>query len=142
MSSRLDEAIAAMARGDQDIALRGASIGDADAVRLAAVLKLNTTITSVDLGCEYRAGAGVFVRGRSKCRSVPGHVSQNKSHKRRCQFVVLAIVCVCTSVPALSWGLILLVVGKVHFYELGNSAVRELHRVKSRGTRALSTRTL
>ena len=62
MSSRLDEAIAAMARGDQDIALRGASIGDADAVRLAAVLKLNTTITRVDLGCEYRAGAGVFAR--------------------------------------------------------------------------------
>ena len=57
MSSRLDEAIAAMARGDQDIALRGASIGNADAIRLAAALKLNTTITRVDLWGECQAGA-------------------------------------------------------------------------------------
>ena len=56
----MDEAIAAMARGDQDVALRGASIGVAGAVRLAAALKLNTTITSVNLGCECRAGAGVL----------------------------------------------------------------------------------
>ena len=56
----MDEAIAAMARGDQDIALRGASIGVAGAVRLTAALKLNTTITRVDLGCECRAGAGVL----------------------------------------------------------------------------------
>ena len=58
----MDDAIAAMARGDQDVALRGASIGAAGAVRLAAALKLNTTITSVDLECECHAGAGVFVR--------------------------------------------------------------------------------
>ena len=56
----MDEAIAAMARGAQDVALRGASIGVAGAVRLAAALKLNTTITRVDLGCECRAGAGVL----------------------------------------------------------------------------------
>ena len=36
--------------------LRGARIGDAGAVRLAAALKLNTTITRVDLGSECRAG--------------------------------------------------------------------------------------
>ena len=56
----MDDAIAAMARGDQDVALRKASIGDAGAVRLAAALKLNTTITRVDLYCECRAGAGVL----------------------------------------------------------------------------------
>ena len=52
----MDEAIAAMARGDQDVALRGASIGNADAIRLAAALKLNTTITRVDLWGECQAG--------------------------------------------------------------------------------------
>jgi hypothetical protein len=57
MSSSLDEAIAAMARGDQDVALRGASIDDDDAVRLAAALKLNTTITRVDLYSECQARA-------------------------------------------------------------------------------------
>ena len=56
----MDEEIAAMARGDQDVALRGASIGAAGAVRLAAALKLNTTITRVNLECECRAGAGVL----------------------------------------------------------------------------------
>ena len=56
----MDEAIAAMARGDQDVALREARIGDAGAVRLAAALKLNTTITSVYLVCECRAGAGAL----------------------------------------------------------------------------------
>ena len=56
----MDEAIAAMARGDQDMNLYGARIGVAGAVRLAAALKLNTTITRVDLYCECRAGAGVL----------------------------------------------------------------------------------
>ena len=56
MSSRLDVAIAAMARGDQDMNLHGAGIGVAGAVRLAAALKLNTTIMRVDLNCECRAG--------------------------------------------------------------------------------------
>ena len=60
MSSRLDEVIAAMARGTQDVALREASIGVAGAVRLAAALKLNTTITRVDLNCACRAGAGAL----------------------------------------------------------------------------------
>ncbi len=60
MSSSLDEAIAAMARGAQDMDLHGARIGVAGAVRLAAALKLNTTITSVNLECECRAGAGVL----------------------------------------------------------------------------------
>ena len=52
----MDEVIAAMARGTQDVALREASIGVAGAVRLAAALKLNTTIMRVDLNCECRAG--------------------------------------------------------------------------------------
>ena len=52
----MDEAIAAMARGAQDVALREARIGVAGAVRLAAALKLNTTITSVNLNCECRVG--------------------------------------------------------------------------------------
>ena len=56
----MDAALAAMARGDQDIALFEASIGVAGAVRLAAALKLNTTITLVDLTCACRAGAGAL----------------------------------------------------------------------------------
>ena len=35
-------------------------IGGAGAASIAEALKLNTTITSVDLGCECRAGAGVL----------------------------------------------------------------------------------
>ncbi len=38
----------------------GNRIGDAGAVSIAEALALNTTITSVDLGCECRAGAGVL----------------------------------------------------------------------------------
>ena len=67
----MDAAIAAMARGDQDVALRGASIGVAGAVRLAAALKLNPTITSVDLWCECRARAWArsFEVCGGRCRS-------------------------------------------------------------------------
>ena len=70
----MDEEIAAMARGDQDMNLHGARIGVAGAVGLAAALKLNTTITSVAMWRECRAGAGVLcarsfeVCGR-RCRS-------------------------------------------------------------------------
>ena len=70
MSSSLDEAIAAMARGDQDIALSGASIGVAGAVGLAAALNLNTTVTSVHLQRECRAGgACALFMARGRCRS-------------------------------------------------------------------------
>ena len=81
----MDEAIAAMARGDQDMALREASIGDAGAVRLAAALKLNTTITSVYLGSECRAGAGALcARGRLKCAvGVVGRVFQTTASVAR-----------------------------------------------------------
>ena len=37
-------------------------IGGAGAASIAEALKLNTTITSVDLGGKCRAGAGVFAR--------------------------------------------------------------------------------
>ena len=37
-------------------------IGGAGAASIAEALKLNTTITSVNLGSECRAGAGVFAR--------------------------------------------------------------------------------
>ena len=63
----MDAAIAAMARGDPDMDLRGARIGDAGAVRLAAALKLNTTITRVDLGGECRAGAECSTRSFEVC---------------------------------------------------------------------------
>ena len=59
----MDDALAAMARGDQDVALRGARIGVAGAVRLAAALKVNTTITRVDLAGKCRAGAGGLCAG-------------------------------------------------------------------------------
>ena len=38
----------------------GNVIGGAGAASIAEALALNTTITSVDLGCECRAGAGVL----------------------------------------------------------------------------------
>jgi hypothetical protein len=42
------------------ICISGNYIGGAGAASIAEALKLNTTITSVDLGCECRAGAGVL----------------------------------------------------------------------------------
>ena len=51
----LDAAIAAVARGAQDIDLYGADIGDVGAVGIAVALKLNPKITSVNLSCECRA---------------------------------------------------------------------------------------
>jgi hypothetical protein len=38
-------------------------IGGAGAASIAEALALNTTITSVNLGCECRAGAGVLCAG-------------------------------------------------------------------------------
>ena len=66
MSSRLDEAIAAMAMGAEVIDLRDARIGTADAVRLSvrlgAVLQMRAPITSLHLqsACPAAAVPSVF----------------------------------------------------------------------------------
>jgi hypothetical protein len=54
-SRRLDVAIASIAAGAEAINLRNCRLDAVDAVRLAAALRLSSTVTSVNLSCKCRA---------------------------------------------------------------------------------------